>query len=261
MTNENNLNEMERGKNIIMELLNIAEIGFESEIQENEFNGDIFIISDGKFIKGLTGNEFLVYYAFLGILSRHNNNGQHYFYKKELNWSELEQDLRLKGRIKDTIMKRTTMKSTFDSLVKKKVFKLVTLDNGDEVYYIVNIKGYLFTRMSKETYDSFSKTLSGDALKIYCFIKGNLDNVKSNGGKILYMNRQTIAENCGITNKKGKIEERQLRAVGTILKTLGSFGVIDYALVKKVVDGKTMSRYEIYGVTTEIKQETVKQVA
>lgn len=230
------------------------DFGDYEEIIEESFEGDIFVISDGKFIKGLTGNEFLVYYSFLGLVSKHNNDGQHYIYKNDLNFSKLEQELELSGRYENTIMKRTTIKSTFNELVKKKVFKLVKLDNGDEVYYIVPVKKYMFTRMPKETYKAFSKTLSGDALKIYCFIKGNLENVRLNGKNVLYLNRKTIATACGITNKKGEVEERQLRTVGTILKTLNTFGVIDCALSKKVVDGKIMARYEIYNVMTEIKK-------
>ncbi|WP_434797590.1 hypothetical protein [Terrisporobacter vanillatitrophus] len=278
ITNENvtMANIIKRMEKIIMENLNINYKGnmcenftkcgmcldfgnyelIEDELIEEvkEFNGDIFVISDGKFIKGLTANEFLVYYAFLGI-SRHNNNGQHYIYNNDLNFVKLEEELKLSGRYENTIMSRKTMKSTFDELVKKKVFTLVTLDNGDEVYYIVQTKEYLFTRMPKETYKAFSKTLSGNALKIYCFIKGNLDNIKANGKDILYMNRSTIAQSCGITNKKGEVTIKQLDLVGTILKTLYSFDIIDYALKTKVVDGKLVGRYEFYGVKTELKKQ------
>ncbi|MFQ7076158.1 MAG: hypothetical protein ACLRQZ_07485 [Clostridia bacterium] len=231
------------------------DFGDYEEIIEESFEGDIFVISDGKFIKGLTANEYLVYYAFLGLVSNHNNDGQHFIYKHDLNFAQLEQDLRLSGRYENTIMSRKTMKSTFDDLVKKKVFKSVTLDSGDEVYYIVPVKKYLFTRMPKETYKAFSKTLSGDALKIFCFIKGNLDNIKANGKDVLYMNRSTIAKACGITNRKGEITIKQLDLVGTILKTLYSFDIIDYVLKTKSVDGKLVGRYEFYGTKTELKKQ------
>lgn len=243
---------MEERGNVIMDLLKLA--GEElSEVQE--FDKDIFVISDGRFIKTLTGNEFLVYYSFLGVLSRHNNNGQHYFYKSDLNFSELEQELRLRGRYQNTIMTRKTIKTSFDQLVKKKVFKLTKLDNGDEVYYITPTRNYMFTRMTKQTYKGFSKTLSGDALKIFCFIKGNLDNVKLKGEKVLYLNRHTIAENCGITNNKGEINERQLRTVGTIISTLGdNFGLIDYKIRTKIIDGEIKSIYEIQNIRTHCKK-------
>lgn len=221
------------------------------------FEGDIFIISDGKFIKTLTADEFKVYYSFLGVLSKNDGKGKHLVYKKQLNFSELALELRLKGRTEGSIMTRQSLKSAFDSLVKKKVFKLAKL-NKDEVYYIMTTQNYMFTRMPKETYTAFSKTLSGDALKMFCYIKGNLDNVKSKGGNVLYISRTKIASECGITNNKGQVGERQLKTVGTILKTLGSFGVIDYAMVKVNVDGKIKSRYEVYGVNTNIKKENQK---
>ena len=53
------------------------------DVEIKDFEGDIFVISDGKFIKGLTGNEFLVYYSFLGLVSRHDSNGKHYIYKND----------------------------------------------------------------------------------------------------------------------------------------------------------------------------------
>lgn len=222
------------------------------------FEGDIFIISDGKFIKTLTADEFKVYYSFLGVLSKNDGKGNHYIYKKQLNFSELTLELRLKGRTEGSIMTRQSLKSAFDSLVKKKVFRPKTKNGKDEVYYIMETQSYMFTRMPKETYTAFSKTLSGDALKMFCYIKGNLDNVKSKGGNILYISRTKIATECGITNSRGQVGERQLKTVGTILKTLGSFGVIDYAMVKVNVDGKIKSRYEVYGVNTNIKNEKSK---
>lgn len=237
----------ERG-NVIMDLLKLAG---EELAEVEEFDKDIFVISDGRFVKTLTGNEFLIYYSFLGVLSRHNNGGQHYFYKHELNFSELEKELKLKGRYEKSVMSRKTMKSSFDELVNKKVFKPITLDNGDEVYYIVPSTNYMFTRMTKQVYKRFSKTLSGDALKIFCFIKGNLDSVKLKGEKVLYLNRQTIAENCGIVNSKGEVNERQLRTVGTIISTLGdNFGLIDYQVRTKRIDGTIKSIYEIHYVRT-----------
>ena len=51
------------------------------------------------------------------------------------------------------------------------------------------------------------------------------------------MNRQTIAENCGVTNNKGKVEERQFRVVGTILSTLSeNFWIVEYKIAKKKID-------------------------
>ena len=90
MTKENNLNEMEGN---FMELISTVK-----DLEIKDFEGDIFVISDGKFIKGLTGNEFLVYYAFLGIVSRHDNNGQHFIYKNDLSFNKLEQELSLRGK-------------------------------------------------------------------------------------------------------------------------------------------------------------------
>ncbi|MDY5213305.1 hypothetical protein [Intestinibacter sp.] len=243
MTNENNLNKMEGN---FMELISTVK-----DVEIKDFEGDIFIISDGKFIKGLTGNEFLVYYAFLGIVSRHDNRGQHFIYKNDLSFNKLEQELSLKGKKEGTTMTRKTMKSTFDELVKKKVFKLATLDNGEEVYYIIQAKEYLFTRMKKETYRRFSRAMSGDALKIYCFIKGNLENVNKKGGSTLYLNRETIAVNCNITNK-GSIGERQLKHVGIIMKTLKeNFGLLEYKTSKRTINGNITGIYEI----TNIKEK------
>lgn len=243
MTNENNLNEMEGN---FMELISTVK-----DVEIKDFEGDIFIISDGKFIKGLTGNEFLVYYAFLGIVSRHDNRGQHFIYKNDLSFNKLEQELSLKGKKEGTTMTRKTMKSTFDELVKKKVFKLATLDNGEEVYYIIQAKEYLFTRMKKETYRRFSRAMSGDALKIYCFIKGNLENVNKKGGSTLYLNRETIAVNCNITNK-GSVGERQLKNVGIIMKTLKeNFGLLEYKTLKRTINGNITGIYEI----TNIKEK------
>lgn len=66
------------------------------------------------------------------------------------------------------------------------------------------------------------------------------------------MNRQTIAENCGVTNNKGKVEERQFRVVGTILSTLSeNFWIVEYKIAKKKIDGQLKSRYEIYNVKTK----------
>lgn len=247
MTNRNNNKFFSYEKeNIIMELISTVQ-----DVEIKDFEGDIFVISDGKFIKGLTGNEFLVYYSFLGLVSRHDNNGQHYIYKNDLSFNKLEQELCLRGKKEGSIMTRKTMKSTFEQLVKKKVFKLVELDNGEEVYYIIQAKNYLFTRISKETYRRFSRAMSGDALKIYCFIKGNLENVKKNGRNTLYLNRETIAVNCNITNK-GSVGERQLKNVGIIMKTLKeNFGLLEYKTSKRTINGNITGIYEI----TNIKEK------
>lgn len=75
---------------------------------KKDFNGNIFVISYGKFKKGLIVNEYLVYYTFLGM-SRHDNNRQYYIYKNDLNFSQFEQDLRLSVRYDNVIIPRKTM--------------------------------------------------------------------------------------------------------------------------------------------------------
>lgn len=204
-----------------------------------EWFGVIHIISDDKFFALLDGNEFVLYMALKGI--SYHDKGQHRLYKDQLNFSLLSEQLELKGNKNkagnDTVVSRQSIKKIFNKLVLKKVLYSGIFE-GKEVYFIMNEKDYKFTKVDNRLLNILTKTLKGQVVKTFIYLKACYENAERSGKKEVFFNRETIAKAINEVDKKGGIGKRQLDNISMYVALLYNLNLVIAAQTKPTLNDK-----------------------
>lgn len=226
----------------------------------NEFNGKIHIISDEKFFALLTDTEYQLYMA-LKSISYHNNKGQHHLFDDQIDFKELSQTLELHaGKNKngeDSVVSRQTISKTFKSLVDKGVLTKGIVIEDKQEYFIIDEKEYKFTKVSKTLMIALTKTLKGQVIKCYIYLKANFEYNKNN----YLINRETLAKAINEVNKKtSEIKKKNLDNITAYTTILYNLGLLDICiLAKKNVNGTYSSCYQINNVSDELRKIPTKR--
>ncbi|MGL4572777.1 MAG: hypothetical protein ACRCVJ_17145 [Clostridium sp.] len=222
------------------------------------WNGKIHIISDEKFFALLTDKEYQLYCA-LKSISYHNNRGKHYLFSDQISFKSLSEELSLtagKNRNgEDSVMSRQTIAKTFKSLEEKKVLKKDILFENKEGYFIITEKDYKFTSINNELLKCLTKTLKGQVIKAYIYIKANFEYNKLNGKEYTLFTREKLAVAINELNKNGDIEKRQLTNITAYTTILYNLGLLNIGIMTtKKLDGTYSSCYRVDGVSDKLKR-------
>lgn len=222
------------------------------------WNGKIHIISDEKFFALLTDKEYQLYCA-LKSISYHNNRGKHYLFSDQISFRSLSEELSLTaGKNKngeDSVMSRQTIAKTFKLLEEKKVLKKDILFEDKEGYFIVTEKDYKFTSINNELLKYLTKTLKGQVIKVYIYIKANFEYNKRNGKEYTLFTREKLAIAINEVNKNGDIEKRQLTNITAYTTILYNLGLLNIGTMStKKLDGTYSSCYKVDGVSDKLKR-------
>lgn len=205
-----------------------------------EWYGTIHIISDDKFFALLDGNEYALYIA-LKSISYHDSKGQHYLYNDQINFSYLSEELELKGNKnkagEDAIVSRQSIKKLFNILVIKKVLTKGKY-KGKEVYFVMNEKDYKFTPVDNKLLNVLTRTLKGQVIKTFIYLKACYENNLRNGKKETFINRETIARAINEVSKNGNIGKRQLDNISMYITLLYNLNLVIAYQTKPILNDK-----------------------
>lgn len=259
-----------KGK-FVLDEFNLEEEVSKVEISNEEFNGKVYVITTSDFMTVLTGNEYALYCSLLTI-SYHNNNAEHpvnYLWETQVNFSNLSEELRLYGGKNkegiDSIMTRKSIAKLFKSLVDKEVLKKQTVSDGDgqqiNRYIIKSAKGKLFTTIEKSLLKTLNKTVKGQVIKTYAYIKAIYESSKRNGIHETRISRPTIASSIGEINKKGEVGKRQLDNVSDYVKILYNLNLVNVTkLIGNDNTGRVISTLRIDKVNTSLKDIPTEKI-
>ena len=223
------------------------------------WKGKIHIISDEKFFALLTDKEYQLYCA-LKTISYHNNRGKHYLFSDQISFRSLSEELSLNaGKNKngeDSVMSRQTIAKTFKFLEEKKVLKKDILFQDKEGFFIITEKDYKFTNINNELLKCLTKTLKGQVIKAYIYIKANFEYNKRNGKAYTLFTREKLAIAINEVNKKnGEIKKKNLDNITAYTTILYNLGLLNIGIMTtKKLDGTYSSCYRVDGVSDKLKK-------
>lgn len=228
-----------------------------------EWYGDVWIITSGEFMALLTGQEYALYCG-LNTIKYHNaqkDKPVNYLWENQLKYSYLAEELQLYGGKnkagEDATVSRQTIGRLVNSLISKGVLtrkKILSEEHEVIQYILVSAKGELFTKIEKPLLEVLTRTLKGQVIKTYAYIKAMYEVSIKNGNKELNISRSTIAKAINEVSKKGAIGERQLKNISMYLSVLYNLNLVKASVLgKENINGIYSKLIRVEKVNTSLK--------
>lgn len=156
----------------------------------------------------------------------------------------------------ESTVSRQTIKRLISSLISKGILtKKKVISEGHEVmqYILVSAKGELFTKIEKPLLEVLTRTLKGQVIKTYTYIKAIYEMALRNNNQ-LNLSRETIAKAINEVNKNGDIGERQLKNISVYLTLLNDLNLVETSvLIRSNIDGSYSKLININKVNSSLK--------